>query len=71
MVGLDGIRVTHSPRDVKFTLYNSIEVDEVFQYLKVLRTNPPAARKLSKYFRSNFLSSQVSETYSTMVQIYT
>ena len=39
-VGLGGLGVTCSPRDPKFAGSNPAEVDELFQDVKMLNTNP-------------------------------
>ena len=40
-VGLDGFGVTYSPRDPSSAGSNLAEVDEFFQDVKILSTNPP------------------------------
>ena len=41
LVGLDGLGVTCSPRDTRFTSSNPAEVDGFFQDVKILSTSPP------------------------------
>ena len=40
-VGLGGLEVTCSPRDLTFAGSNSADVDGFFQGVKILRTSPP------------------------------
>ena len=47
-VGLDGLRVTCSPQDPRFTGINPAEVDGFFQDVKILSTSPQARGPESK-----------------------